>query len=391
MDKLTIRDINVYRKRVLVRVDFNVPLDEGEVVDDSRILAAIPSLEYLLEHQAVVILMSHLGRPKGQIRDELRLDPVARQLGELLGLPVRKLDDSVGPEIEEACAKAEPGAVILLENLRFHPGEQANAPDFAAALARLAQVYVNDAFGAAHRAHASTEGVTHYLPAVAGLLMEKELVFLGRALEDPVRPFLAVLGGAKVWDKIGVIKSLLTRVDRLLIGGGMANTFLQAQGHNMGESLVEPKALATAADLLERAGSKLVLPIDGVVADSFHAEAAATEVDITEVPSDWRVLDIGSRTIQLFSDQLAGARTVVWNGPMGVFEFPRFAAGTRALAQVLADLPQCITIIGGGDSAAAVRQAGLAEQMTHISTGGGASLEFLEGKPLPGVVSLLDR
>jgi phosphoglycerate kinase len=391
MDKLTIRDINVYRKRVLVRVDFNVPLDEGEVVDDSRILAAIPSLEYLLEHQAVVILMSHLGRPKGQIRDELRLDPVARQLGELLGLPVRKLDDSVGPEIEEACAKAEPGAVILLENLRFHPGEQANAPDFAAALARLAQVYVNDAFGAAHRAHASTEGVTHYLPAVAGLLMEKELVFLGRALEDPVRPFLAILGGAKVWDKIGVIKSLLTRVDRLLIGGGMANTFLQAQGHNMGESLVEPKALATAADLLERAGSKLVLPIDGVVADSFHAEAAATEVDITEVPSDWRVLDIGSRTIQLFSDQLAGARTVVWNGPMGVFEFPRFAAGTRALAQVLADLPQCITIIGGGDSAAAVRQAGLAEQMTHISTGGGASLEFLEGKPLPGVVSLLDR
>ncbi|KPL16344.1 MAG: phosphoglycerate kinase [Anaerolineae bacterium SM23_84] len=391
MDKLTIRDVNVHGKRVLVRVDFNVPLDQKRVVDDSRIRAAIPTLRYLLDHQAVVILMSHLGRPKGQIRDEMRLDPVARRLSELLGLPVQKLDDSVGPEVEEACSVAEPGAVILLENLRFRPGEQANAPDFAAALARLAQLYVNDAFGAAHRAHASTEGVTHYLPAVAGFLMEKELDFLGRALEHPVHPFLAILGGAKVSDKIGVVENLLMRVDRLLIGGGMANTFLEAQGHDLGESLVEPKALATAADLLERAGPKLVLPVDSVVADSFHANAAATEVAITEVPSDWRILDIGPRTIQLFSDQLSGARTVVWNGPMGVFEFPRFAAGTRALAQVLANLPECTTIIGGGDSAAAVRQAGLAEQMTHISTGGGASLEFLEGKPLPGVVSLLDR
>jgi phosphoglycerate kinase len=391
MEKLTIRDINVCRKRVLVRVDFNVPLDAGKVTDDSRIRAALPTVQYLLEREAVVILMSHLGRPKGRMAEQLRLGPVAKRLSQLVGLPVQKLDDSIGPQVEGACSMAKPGTVILLENLRFHPGEQANAPDFAAALARLAHVYVNDAFGAAHRAHASTEGVTHYLPAVAGFLMEKELDFLGRALEDPVRPFLAILGGAKVSDKIGVIENLLTRVDRLLIGGGMANTFLKAQGHAMGESLIEPKALATAADLLERASSKLVLPLDSIVADSYHADAAAKAVAITEVPSDWRVLDIGPRTIRLYSDQLSGARTVVWNGPMGVFEFPRFAAGTRALAQVLADLPDCTTIVGGGDSAAAVRQAGLAEQMTHISTGGGASLEFLEGKALPGVVSLLDH
>jgi phosphoglycerate kinase len=391
MEKLTIRDINVCRKRVLVRVDFNVPLDAGKVTDDSRIRAALPTVQYLLEREAVVILMSHLGRPKGRMAEELRLGPVAKRLSQLVGVPVQKLDDSIGPQVEGACSMAKPGTVILLENLRFHPGEQANAPDFAAALARLAHVYVNDAFGAAHRAHASTEGVTHYLPAVAGFLMEKELDFLGRALEDPVRPFLAILGGAKVSDKIGVIENLLTRVDRLLIGGGMANTFLKAQGHAMGESLIEPKALATAADLLERASSKLVLPLDSIVADSYHADAAAKAVAITEVPSDWRVLDIGPRTIRLYSDQLSGARTVVWNGPMGVFEFPRFAAGTRALAQVLADLPDCTTIVGGGDSAAAVRQAGLAEQMTHISTGGGASLEFLEGKALPGVVSLLDH
>ncbi len=391
MDKLTIRDVDLVGKRVLVRLDLNVPLEQGQVTDDTRIRAALPTIRYLLDHQAIPILMSHLGRPKGQLRPELRLDPVARRLSELIGRPVKKLDNCVGPEVEDACAAALPGDLILLENLRFHPGETENDPGFASALARLGDLFVNDAFGTAHRAHASTEGVTHHLPAVAGFLMEKELDFLGRALESPSRPFVAILGGAKISDKIGVVESLLERVDRLLIGGGMANTFLQAQGHDTAESLVEPDVLDIARALLQRAASKMVLPVDALVADRFDAEAAARVAAIGAIPSGWRVMDIGPKTIRLFSDCLKGTHTAFWNGPMGVFEFPRFAAGTRAMAQALADLPDCTTIVGGGDSAAAVQQAGLADRMTHISTGGGASLEFVEGRVLPGVESLLNR
>ncbi len=387
--KKTIRDIEVEGKRVLVRVDFNVPLAEGKVTDDTRIRAALPTIRYLLEHGAKVILMSHLGRPNGKVVDELRLDPVAERLAELLGRPVRKLDDCVGPEVEAVVAKMQPGDVILLENVRFHPGDEANDPSFAKRLASLADIFVNDAFGAAHRAHASTVGVAQYLPPVAGFLMEKELTFLGQALAAPEHPFVAILGGAKVSDKIGVIDNLLTRVDVLLIGGGMANTFLKAQGHEIGQSLVEDESLDVARKTLERAGERLALPVDVVVADRFDAEAASRVAPADQVPEDWRILDIGPETVELFKRKLAGARTVVWNGPMGVFEFPRFAAGTQAIARLLAE-SGATTIIGGGDSVAAVEQAGLADKMTHISTGGGASLEFLEGKELPGVAALLD-
>jgi len=387
--KKTIRDIEVEGKRVLVRVDFNVPLAEGKVTDDTRIRAALPTIRYLLEHGAKVILMSHLGRPNGKVVDELRLDPVAERLAELLGRPVRKLDDCVGPEVEAVVAKMQPGDVILLENVRFHPGDEANDPSFAKRLASLADIFVNDAFGAAHRAHASTVGVAQYLPPVAGFLMEKELTFLGQALAAPEHPFVAILGGAKVSDKIGVIDNLLTRVDGLLIGGGMANTFLKAQGHEIGQSLVEDESLDVARKTLERAGERLALPVDVVVADRFDAEAASRVAPADQVPEDWRILDIGPETVELFKRKLAGARTVVWNGPMGVFEFPRFAAGTQAIARLLAE-SGATTIIGGGDSVAAVEQAGLADKMTHISTGGGASLEFLEGKELPGVAALLD-
>jgi len=387
--KKTIRDIEVEGKRVLVRVDFNVPLAEGKVTDDTRIRAALPTIRYLLEHGAKVILMSHLGRPNGKVVDELRLDPVAERLAELLGRPVRKLDDCVGPEVEAVVAKMQPGDVILLENVRFHPGDEANDPSFAKRLASLADIFVNDAFGAAHRAHASTVGVAQYLPPVAGFLMEKELTFLGQALAAPEHPFVAILGGAKVSDKIGVIDNLLTRVDGLLIGGGMANTFLKAQGHEIGQSLVEDESLDVAREMLQRAGERLALPVDVVVADRFDAEAASRVAPADQVPEDWRILDIGPETVELFKRKLAGARTVVWNGPMGVFEFPRFAAGTQAIARLLAE-SGATTIIGGGDSVAAVEQAGLADKMTHISTGGGASLEFLEGKELPGVAALLD-
>jgi phosphoglycerate kinase len=387
--KKTIKDVEVKSKRVLVRVDFNVPLAEGKVTDDTRICAALPTIHYLLEHGAKVILMSHLGRPKGKVVDVLRLDPVAERLAELLGRPVRKLDDCVGPEVEAAVAEMQPSDVILLENVRFHPGDEANDPDFAKRLASLADIFVNDAFGAAHRAHASTVGVAEYLPSVAGFLMEKELTFLGQALAAPEHSFVAILGGAKVSDKIGVIDNLLTRVDVLLIGGGMANTFLKAQGYEIGQSLVEDESLDVARETLERAGERLVLPVDVVIADRFDAEADSKVVPVDQVPKDWRILDIGPETVGLFQQKLAGARTVVWNGPMGVFEFPRFAAGTKAIAHILAE-SGATTIIGGGDSVAAVEQAGLADKMTHISTGGGASLEFLEGKELPGVAALLD-
>jgi phosphoglycerate kinase len=388
--KKTVRDIAVKGKRVLVRVDFNVPLENGEVADDTRIRAALPTIQYLLEQGAAVILMSHLGRPKGKVQDELRLDPVARRLSQLLGRDVGKLDDCVGPETLRAAKSLEPGQVLLLENLRFHPEEEENDPDFARQLASLADVYVNDAFGTAHRAHASTAGVTAHLPAVAGLLLERELEVLGTVLAHPARPFVAILGGAKVSSKIGVIRSLLTKVDLLLVGGGMANTFLKAQGHEVGESLAEDDRLMMAREILEQAGEKLVLPVDVVVADAFAEDANVQTVGVDQVPAGWRILDIGPRTVSLFDEKLASAATVVWNGPMGVFEFPRFAAGTIALASTLAGTA-ATTIVGGGDSIAALRRAGLADKMTHVSTGGGASLEFLEGKTLPGVAALQDK
>ena len=388
--KKTVRDIEVEAKRVLVRVDFNVPLAGGRVTDDTRIRAALPTINYLLDHRAKVILMSHLGRPKGKVVGELRLDPVAERLAELLDRPVRKLDDCIGPEVEAAVAEMQPGDVILLENTRFHPEERANDPAFARKLASLADVFVNDAFGAAHRAHASTVGVAEYLPSVAGFLMEKEIAVLGQALAAPEHPFVAILGGAKISSKIGVIDNLLTKVDGLLIGGGMANTFLKAQGHEVGQSLVEDDSLDVARETLERAGKKLTLPVDAVVADRFDAQADSKVVPVDQVPNDWLILDIGPGTVELFKRELASAKTVVWNGPLGVFEFPRFAAGTEAIARFLADL-KATTIIGGGDVVAAVGQAGVADRIAHVSTGGGASLEFLEGKPLPGVAALEDK
>ena len=389
--KKTVRDVDVQGKRVLVRVDFNVPLDEdSRVTDDTRIRAALPTIQYLREHGARVILASHLGRPKGKVVDSMRLDPAAERLSALLGHPVRKLNATIGPEVREAVMAMRPGDVVMLENLRFHPEEEANDPTFARQLASLADVYVNDAFGTAHRAHASTEGVAHYLPAVAGLLMEREIRFLSQAVQNPERPFVAILGGAKVSDKIGVIENLLPKVDRLLVGGGMANTFLLAMGHEVGESLVEPDKVDLAKDLLARSGGKLVLPVDVVIADAFSAEAERQVVPVDQVPAKWRIMDIGPETVKRYAEALQGARTVVWNGPMGVFEFESFAAGTIAVAHVVADLPGATTIVGGGDSVAAVEAAGVADRITHISTGGGASLEFLEGRVLPGVAILQD-
>ncbi|MGD2176270.1 MAG: phosphoglycerate kinase [Anaerolineae bacterium] len=392
MNRKTIRDVDVQNRRVLVRVDFNVPLKEGEVADDTRIEAALPTLRHLLDRGAAVILMSHLGRPKGQVVDGLKMDPVAERLSELLGLPVKKLDDCVGPAVEQAVEAMQPGDVILLENTRFHADEKANHPDFAAMLAALAEVYVNDAFGAVHRAHASTEGAARAMrekggPAVAGLLVERELELLGKAVKSPEHPFVAILGGAKISGKISVIESLLGRCDRLLIGGGMANTFFKAMGYEMGDSLVEDDAVSTAKSLLVEGGGKLVLPVDVVIADAFDNDAQTRVVAPNEVPSGWRVLDIGPKTISTFESALQDAKTITWNGPLGVFEMPTFAAGTFEVARLLAEL-DAVTIIGGGESAAAVQQAGLVDRMTHVSTGGGASLQFLEGKALPGVTVL---
>lgn len=389
--KLT--DLDVKGKRVLVRVDFNVPLDEAQrITDDTRIRAAVPTIEYLLEAGATVILMSHLGRPKG-VEDALRLDPVATRLAELLGRPVKKVDDCVGPEVEAAAKELEPGEVLLLDNLRFYKEETANDPDFARRLASLADVYVNDAFGAAHRAHASTAGVAEYLPAAAGFLLAKELDVLGGALDNPERPFVAILGGAKVSDKIGVIQNLLTKVDTLLVGGGMAYTFLKAQGYEIGKSLLDAERIELAKELMaeaEKRGVRMLLPVDVVVADDFSEEANTKEVDIDAIPADWEALDIGPKTRKLYAEEVANAKTVLWNGPMGVFELAPFASGTRAVAEALAE-SSGTTIIGGGDSAAAVQQFGLAERMSHISTGGGASLEFIEGKVLPGVAALAPK
>ncbi len=391
MNKKTVKDTQVAGKRVLVRADFNVPLNEaGEITDDTRIRAALPTIEYLRNQGAMVILCSHLGRPKGKVVEAMRLTPVAKRLSELLQAPVTKTENCIGSEVERVAAAMKPGDVVLLENLRFHAEETENDPGFAQQLAALADVYVNDAFGTAHRAHASTEGVAHYLPAVAGFPMKRELTFLGKALAEPTPPFVAILGGAKVSDKIGVIENLLPKVDYLIVGGGMANTFLKAQGHEVGESLVENDKLDLAKDLLKRAGGKLVLPVDVVVADAFAADARHNTVAIDRVPDNWRILDIGPKSVERFQKMLQTAKTVVWNGPMGVFEFPSFAAGTVAIAKALAGTT-ATTIIGGGDSAAAVKQAGLTESMTHISTGGGASLEFLEGKVLPGVAALQDK
>lgn len=390
MDKKTIRDIEVSGKRVLVRVDFNVPIKDGAVNDDTRIRAALPTLAYLLDHGASLVLMSHLGRPKGGPDPKYTMRPVVGRLSELLGRPVQFAEDCVGPIAEAAVAALAPGAVLLLENTRFHPTEEKNDLELARKMARLGDIFVNDAFGSAHRAHSSTEGVTRFLPAVAGFLIEKELAFLGKALDEPQRPFVAILGGAKISDKIGVIEALLAKVDTLLIGGGMANTFLKAQGFDLADSLVEEGSVEMARDLIARAGSKLLLPVDVVIGDKFDPAAASQTMPVADIPAGWRVLDIGPASVALFQKALQPARTVVWNGPMGVFEFPRFAVGTFAVAEVLAGL-SAVTIIGGGDSAAAVEQAGLADKMTHISTGGGASLEFLEGKRLPGVEALLDR
>jgi phosphoglycerate kinase len=397
MNKKTIRDIDLAGKRVIVRVDFNVPLDSARhITDDTRIRAALPTIRYLLDRGAAVILMSHLGRPDGKVVDTLRLAPAAQRLSELLGRPVEMATESIGPGVEAQAKALQPGQVLLLENLRYHKEEEKNNPDFARQLAALGEVYVNDAFGTAHRAHASTEGVTHYLPGVAGFLMEKEINFLGSALEHPRRPFAAIIGGAKVSDKIAVLERLIGMVDSLLIGGGMANTFLKAEGYEIGDSLFEESKLDVARDPISKAqqrGIAFLLPIDVVVADRFAADAHYKVVASDQVQPGWRILDIGPKTIEAFSKDLADAQTIVWNGTLGVAEMPAFAKGTDAIIAILAGRTAAgaTTIIGGGDSAAAVEQAGAAEKMTHVSTGGGASLEFLEGRILPGVAALQDK
>lgn len=397
LNKKTIRDIDVQGKRVLVRVDFNVPLDaEQHITDDTRITAALPTINYLLDQGAAVILMSHLGRPDGKVVDKMRLTPVAERLSVLLQRPVGVAMDSVGPEVAEQAQELQPGQVLLLENLRFHKEEEKNNPDFARQLASLGDLYVNDAFGTAHRAHASTEGVTHYLPGAAGFLMEKEINFLGATLEDPKRPLAAVVGGAKVSDKIAVLERLITLADSILIGGGMANTFLKAKGFEIGDSLFEESKVEVARDLIVKAqerGLAFVLPSDVVIADRFAADAEHKVVAADQVPQGWRILDIGPDTVELFRQQLQNANTIVFNGTLGVAEFPAFALGTNAVINILAERTAqgALTIIGGGDSAAAVEQAGAADKMTHVSTGGGASLEFLEGRTLPGVAALQDK
>jgi phosphoglycerate kinase len=393
--KKTVQDIDVSGKKVLLRCDFNVPRDKktNAITDDKRIVASLPTIRYLLSHGAAVIACSHLGRPKGEWKSELSLAPVAQRLGQLLGQDVIMAKDVIGPDAQAKAADLQPGQVLLLENLRYHPEEEKNDPAFAKALAGMAQVYVSDAFGTVHRAHASTAGVAAYLPAVAGLLVQKELEVMGGALTDPKRPFVAVLGGSKVSDKIGVINHLLELADTIIIGGGMAYTFLKAQGHGIGASLCEEDKLEYAADMLKKAqerGVQFLLPVDHIAAGSFAADATPVPVDATSIPGTLMGLDIGPRSAQLFAEALHSAGTVVWNGPMGVFEFPSFAKGTEAVAKAMADCG-AVTIVGGGDSAAAVEQLGYADKMTHISTGGGASLEFLEGLELPGVACLLDR
>ena len=394
MSKKTIKDIDLKGKKVFVRCDFNVPMDENQnITDNKRIVAALPTIKYLIEQNCKVILASHLGRPKGEVKPEFSLAPVAKELSRLLGQEVLMAKDVIGESAKTLAANLQEGQVMLLENVRFHREETDNDPEFAKELASMAEVFVNDAFGTAHRAHASTEGVSHYLPSVSGFLIEKELKFLGDALNNPERPFAAILGGAKVSDKIGVIDSLLEKVDTLMIGGGMAYTFFKAQGYEVGNSLCEPDKCELALKLMEKAknkGVKLMLPVDTKVGKEFKPDTESRTVAWTEIPEGWEGFDIGEKTIEMFKNELKTAKTVVWNGPLGLFEFDQFAIGTNAIAHALAEI-DATTIIGGGDSAAAVEKAGLADKMTHISTGGGASLEFLEGKKLPGIECLQDK
>ena len=395
MNKKTVKDICVKGKKVLVRCDFNVPLDENKnITDETRINAALPTIKYLLDNGAAVILCSHLGRPKGEFNMRYSLAPVAKRLSEKLGFEVKLAKDVIGPDAKKLVAEVKPGEAILLENVRFQPEEEKNDPAFAKELASMADLYVSDAFGTVHRAHASTAGVAAYLPAVAGFLIGKELDFLGSAVENPKRPFVAILGGAKVKDKIGVITNLLEKVDTLIIGGGMAYTFQKAMGKEIGKSLLDEERIDLAKDLMEKAkakGVKLLLPVDNVCGSDFSNDCNIITVDADQgIPADYEGMDIGPKSVKLFSDAIKEAKTVVWNGPMGVFEFPNFAKGTLAIATAMAE-SDAITIIGGGDSAAAVTQMGLADRMSHISTGGGASLEFLEGKTLPGVACLEDK
>ncbi|MFN7252585.1 MAG: phosphoglycerate kinase [Anaerobacillus sp.] len=394
MNKKSVRDIDVKGKRVFCRVDFNVPMSNNEVSDDTRIRAALPTIQFLMEQGAKVILASHLGRPKGQVNEDMRLNAVAVRLGELLGKSVVKTDEAYGEAVENAISALNEGDVLLLENVRFYAGEEKNDPELAKAFANLADIYVNDAFGAAHRAHASTAGIAAHIPAVSGLLMEKELEVLGKALLDPDRPFTAIIGGAKVKDKIGVIDNLLEKVDNLIIGGGLAYTFAKAMGHEIGNSLLEEDKIDLAKSFIEKAKEKGVnfyMPEDVVIAQEFSNETTTKTVDVDQIPSDWMGLDIGPKTVDTYRKVILESKLVIWNGPMGVFEMSSFENGTKSVAVALADAQNTYTVIGGGDSAAAVEKFGFAENMDHISTGGGASLEFMEGKQLPGVLALNDK
>ncbi len=394
MNKKSVKDIDVKGKVVFCRVDFNVPMKDGKVTDDTRIRAALPTIEYLTGQGAKVLLASHLGRPKGQVTEELRLTPVAKRLQELLGQEVKKADEAYGDNVKKQISDLKEGDVLVLENVRFYPGEEKNDPELSKAFADLADVYVNDAFGAAHRAHASTAGIAAYLPAVSGFLMQKELEVLGKAISNPDRPFTAIIGGAKVKDKIGVIESLLDKVDNLIIGGGLAYTFVKALGHEVGKSLLEEDKVDLAKSFMDRAkekGVNFLIPTDVLVADDFSNDANTSIVPISEISSDLEALDIGTETREKYADVIKNSKLVVWNGPMGVFEIDAFAKGTKAIAEALAEAKDTYSVIGGGDSAAAVEKFGLADQMSHISTGGGASLEFMEGKELPGVTALNDK
>jgi phosphoglycerate kinase len=394
LNKLTIKDVDLDGKRVFVRVDFNVPLDNGEVTDETRIAGALPTIRYIIEHNGKVILASHLGRPKGKVADKYRMDPVAKRLSELLGKPVRKLDDCIGEEVEQAVAEMNAGDVILLENLRFHEQEEANDEQFARALAGLADAYVNDAFGTAHRAHASTHGITRFIDkCTAGFLMGKEIEYFGRVLDNPARPFATILGGAKVSDKIGAINNLLDKADKFLIGGGMAYTFLRTLGHGIGNSLLEQEKIEVAQEAIEkskRMGKDFFLPVDNVIAETMSEDAEIRVTEAEEIDDGWMGLDIGPKSIELFRRELEEARTIVWNGPLGAFELKPFAEGTRSIAQFVAD-SDATSVIGGGDTAAAIAEFGLSARMSHVSTGGGASLEILEGKKLPGIEALTDQ
>lgn len=393
LNKKTMKDIDVKGQRVFVRVDFNVPMADGAITDETRIRAAIPTIEYLVEQGAKVILASHLGRPKGEVKEDMRLTAVGIRLAELMGKPVTKLDESIGQAVEEAVANMQDGDILLLENVRFHAGEEKNDPTLAQQFAQLADIYVNDAFGAAHRAHASTEGIAKHIPAVSGFLMQKELDVLGKALSNPEHPFTAIIGGAKVKDKIGVIESLLEKVDHLIIGGGLSFTFIKAQGHDIGKSLLEEDKIELAKSFIEKAkakGVQLHMPVDAVVANEFSQDAETQIVDVDAIPPDWMGLDIGPKTAANYAEVIKNSKLIIWNGPMGVFEMDKFANGTKTVADAMATTAG-YTVIGGGDSAAAVEKFEVADKMDHISTGGGASLELMEGKELPGIVALNDK